>query len=210
MNKNILKVSIMISFLLVSMQVFAYIPVFKTTLKEYADPIKTQNPISASGVDIRGANVGKIMLTGGTFSGVHAEKCVRSANQSKFSVCHPTIATNLADSKFLSVNLSSSNFSDAIMNGVDFTGSNVSRAIFRGADLRNTIWKNVIINFTDFTNAILLGATGLQTLQDSLPGTTTFCNATMPDGAICSAGSIWNNQIDCNCPDSTDSTPSAK
>lgn len=197
------------SFLLSSTQIFAYIPIYKTTLKEYTDPIKTQSPINASGIDIRGANVGKIMLTGGTFSGVHAEKCDAGSKKSKFSICYPTIATNLADSKFLSVNLSSSNFSDAVMSGVDFTGSNASRAIFRGADLRNTIWKNVVVNFTDFTNAILTGAKGLETLQDQLPGTTSFCNAKMPDGSVCSAGTIWNNTVDCNCPDSSDSKSSA-
>ena len=209
MNKNIIQVTILISFLIVYAPVFGYIPIYKTTLKEYADPIKTQTPINASGVDIRGANIGKINLTGGTFSGVHAEKCVSGTNTSKFAACFPTIPTSLVGSQFLSVNLSSSNFSDALMSGVNFTGSNIWKAVFRGTDLRNTSWKNVRVNFTDFTNANLTGATGLETLQDDAPGSTTFCNATMPDGTVCSSGTMWNNKIDCNCPSGSDSGTSS-
>ena len=208
MNKNIIQVTILISFLIVYAPVFGYIPIYKTTLKEYADPIKTQTPINAAGVDIRGANIGKITLKGGTFSGVHAEKCASGDSASKFAICKPTIPTVLANSQFLGVNLSSSNFSDALMSGVDFTGSNAWKVVFRGADLQNTKWQNVRVNFTDFTNANLKGATGLDTLQDDLPGSTTFCNAIMPDGTPCSSGTIWNNNVDCNCPSSSSSSGS--
>ncbi len=208
MNKNTMKQILSISCLMLSIPVFGYIPIYKNTLKEYVDPIKTQTPIRASGVDIRGANIGKILLKGGTFSGVHAEKCEAGPKKSNFSICSPTVPTSLANSKFLSVNLSSSNFSDALMSNVDFTGSNVSNSIFKGTDLRNTVWSNVRVNFTNFMNANLTGAKGLETLQDDLPGATTFCNATMPDGTVCSTGTIWNNQIDCNCPSSPDSASS--
>ena len=208
MNKNTIQKILSISCLMLSMPVFGYISIYKNALREYVDPIKTQTPINASGVDIRGANIGKITLTGGTFSGVHAEKCAAGDKKSKFSICRPTIPTSLANAKLLSVNLSSSNFSDALMSGVDFTGSNASNSIFRGADLRNTIWNNVRVNLTDFTSANLTGAKGLETLQDDLPGGTMFCNATMPDGTVCSEGTIWNNQVDCNCPSSSDSASS--
>ena len=107
MNKNNNKQILMISLLMLSVQVFCYIPIYKKTLQEYVDTIKTQNsPINASGVDIRGASIGKIVLTGGMFSGAHAEKCQPSGNTSKFAVCVPSIPTSLANSKFLSVNLS--------------------------------------------------------------------------------------------------------
>ncbi len=206
MNKNNIKQLVSLSFLITSMPIFGYIPVQAKILQEYADPIKTAKPINASGLDIRGANLGQLFFTGGGLSGVHAEPCQAGQTHSKFAVCHPRMATNLVGSKFLGVNLASSNFSNALLSSVDFTGSILWKVVLAGADLRNTIWDNARVLFTIFTNANLTGAKGLENLQDDFPGATTFCNATMPDGTICSPGTMWNNKIDCNCPSSSDSS----
>lgn len=208
MNKNNTKYILLVGLFAFCTQIFAYVPVYKQALQEYVDPMKTQSASKITRADLRGANIGKIVMKGGSFSGVRAEKCQPGDNSSKYAVCVPTNPTIFANSQFLNVNLSGSNFSEAVMSGVNFTGSNAWKAIFRGADLRNTKWTNVRVNFTDFSGANLTGATGLQTLQDDAPGSTCFCNATMPDGTVCTSGTVWNNQIDCNCPDTSSSANS--
>jgi len=179
---------------------FCFIPTHVKVLRMYVDPIQSQNTPNAAGLDLRGGNIGAISMTGGSLANTHGEQCQPTAQQSIFEICIPSRQTNLVNAKFLGVDFSGSNWSNALMSGVNFTGSTFWNAIFRGTDFSNSTLTNVAIHWTDFTGANFTGAKGLDTLQDDAPGGSIFCNATMPDGKICSSDTIWNGKIDCRCP----------
>jgi uncharacterized protein YjbI with pentapeptide repeats len=169
--------------------------------------------VRASNTDLRGAPLSGLQAAGGNFVGAVFHKCNQNDNNDVLGYCVPGQEADL---------------SGADLTGADFTNTNLQSVNFKGATLDNTIFLNTSCAEADFTGVSWSGITVVDKkmvlsnnpdlTEDDLKDAdlssyqmTIFCNATMPDGTVCS-GDSWTdpdgNIFMCNCQsdDSSDDT----
>jgi hypothetical protein len=128
--------------------------------------------------DFRGTqDLAGVDAHGASLPGVTFQACIpNDSNKNSMMVCVPGQAANLTGINLANANLFSSCLDGAILDNADLSNADVSNSSAQYVSLKNAKVKGVIT-----TNS-------------------TFCNAVMPDGAICT--DTWTGQgvtIACNC-----------
>lgn len=130
--------------------------------------------------DFRGVqDLAGVDAHGAHLPGINLQPCIaNSTNKNTVMVCIPEQIANLTGINLANVNMFSSCLDAANLDSADLSNADVSNSSLQYVNLKNAKLTGIIT-----TNA-------------------TFCNAIMPDGALCMES--WTGQgvtIDCNCTD---------
>lgn len=174
--KQIIKIVSILTFFLHQEIIFGEIPARVAAFKKaIQDPTKVAN---CAQCDFRGTQelIG-VDAHGANLPGLTLQPCIsNSVNQNIPMLCIPNQVANLTG-----INLANANLFSSCLDG----------AIFDGANLSNANLSNSSAQYASFKGA---NVTGIITTYS------TFCNATMPDGALCTDS--WTGQgvtIACSC-----------
>ena len=179
--------------------------------------------VVVAGRDLRGAQLPSLNAANGNFKGTYAQPCVISDDSLNApGVCISGQTTTMTNSDF-----TGANFFNSVFRYTDFENSVFKNATAYNADFTSAYFKGC--DFTNF-NVVDLQATltvlnqdvtddsDMTTMDDlesadpadlAVYATTTFCNATMPDGTVCSDDlGTWTDSTSgasyaCNCSTST-------
>ena len=221
-NKNTLLILLLASFM-----VHGYISKQVDFIKKQAN----SGIVHASRTDLRGANLKGLQAPGGIFVGAIFQPCVQNSSNSTLG-CVPNQKTDLSGADLTgadlsSVNAESVNFTNAILNDAFLFNSNFTQANFTGASWKNVVVVDLSIILKSNSSSTEDNGSGSSATTDELKTiaamtyddlknldattynenvssyqVTTFCNATMPDGVICS-GDSWTDSsgkiFKCNC-----------
>jgi uncharacterized protein YjbI with pentapeptide repeats len=158
--------------------VFGEVPAQVTAFKQAIQfGVKIPN---CANCDFRGTqDLAGIDAHGAHLPGVNFQSCVPSdTNKKTMMICIPDRAANLTGINLANANLFSSCLDGAILDNADLTNVELSNSSARFASLKGAKISGIVTE------------------------NSTFCNAIMPDGAVCSDS--WTGQgvtIDCKCTD---------
>lgn len=187
--------------------------------------------VDATGRDLRGAQLTNLQADGGDFRQVTAQPCEQNSSNTTLGVCIPGQTTNMSNGIFSNVDFTNSvfryvdfagaTFTNATAYNVDFTGSYFVGADLSGLQLVTTDTALAMLNLSsddDDSDPVTEDDLAAADAADvALCTATSFCNAVMPDGTVCTADlSVWTDAssgqvIACGCDlslgvDSSDDT----
>ncbi len=182
--KQILKICAVLAFVLYQQIVFGEVPAQVAAFKQ-AIAIGVKIPNCAN-CDFRGTqDLAGIDARGAHLPGVNFQPCLPTdVNKKTMMICIPNQEANLTG-----INLANANLFSSCLDG----------AILDNADLTNVELSNSSAQFVSMKGAKVSGI---------VTENSTFCNAIMPDGAVCRDS--WTGQgvtIDCKCTDQDKASP---
>jgi uncharacterized protein YjbI with pentapeptide repeats len=177
----------------------AYLQVHVGTLKDY-DNLTHMGQIRSK-FDLRGANLSKIQLSGANLSTSQLQPLTKEdISRNPWSIGKKGNPTDISSGNFSNAILTSINGQRVNAVGANFSGADFSQSSWKYANFSGADFSHATILLTDFSHANLKGVKGFATINKPQPGTSTFCNATMPSGKICKGDTV--DGVDCNCPKS--------
>ena len=157
-------------------QLFCYSP---TQIRAFKTSLQNSGQITnCSGCDFRGADLQGLDAHGAFLPGALFQVCIpNDVNRKSSRICVANQVTNLTGINLAKAFLFSSCLDGVILDKADLSGADFSNSSLQNASLKGAQITGIIVE------------------------NTTFCNAIMPDGEICT--DMWTGQgvtLDCNCP----------